>query len=325
MKLLRFILSSIATIFLLFFCIVCTPEPENKSNPNEVTVTGETMIVTPIFATFTVYANLPPGLGDADEAGIYYDKEQSFKGAQKVKADDLDNNNEFAVTAFGLESRTTYYFKFYARYGRDVYYSSVKSFTTKEFNGDLGIVMTRGDGSTYSLRWATSNLCESGLCTNPEDYGDYYAWGETEPKSNYYWSTYKWYNGDSGNNLTKYNTVDNKTVLDPEDDVAHVKLGGKWRMPTYDEWAMLFKQCTLTRAPCNGVRGYLVTAANGNSIFLPAAGTRIDTDLCDAGSRSYYWSSSFDAVWGAWCVYLIYDNLGGGYRDRGCSVRPVSE
>lgn len=63
---------------------------------------------------------------------------------------------------------------------------------------DLGIEMTREDGTTYKLYWAKSNLCETGLCANPEDYGDYYAWGETEPKSNYSWSTYKFGTNSSG-------------------------------------------------------------------------------------------------------------------------------
>ena len=87
--------------------------------------------------------------------------------------------------------------------------------------------MTREDGTTYKLYWATSNLCEDGLCSNPEDYGDYYAWGETEPKLNYSWSTYKWCKGNSST-MTKYcnesnygynGFTDNKTVLAPEDDV----------------------------------------------------------------------------------------------------------
>ena len=90
-----------------------------------------------------------------------------------------------------------------------------------------------------SVKWSSLNLG----AVSPEDYGAYFAWGETETKSDYSWLTYKW--GTSPTTLKKYNTkrskgtVDNKTVLDPEDDVVHVKLGGKWRMPTDAEWKEL--------------------------------------------------------------------------------------
>ena len=181
-----------------------------------------------------------------------------------------------------------------------------------------------------SVKWATCNIGAS----SPEEYGDYYAWGETETKENYDWSTYKWCNG-SSNTLTKYNTdssygtVDNKTILEPEDDVAHVKLGGSWRMPTDAEWTELRENCTWTWTTQNGVNGYIVTASNGNSIFLPAAGDRYDTSLCDAGSDGYYWSSSLytDNPFIAWYVYFYSDDVFRNYYYRyyGFSVRPVSE
>ena len=216
---------------------------------------------------------------------------------------------------------------------------------------DLGIVMTREDGTTYKLYWAKSNLSDKGLCANPEDYGDYYAWGETEPyyssqspltwkngkSAGYDWASYEWCNG-SSSTLTKYNTqssfgtVDNKTVLDQEDDVASVKLGGKWRMPTDAEWTELRTKCTwtwTTNYNGTGVMGRIVTATNGNNIFLPAAGERYDTDLYDAGSYGYYLSSSLytDDPSGALNVFFNSDDFGrdGTYRNCGLSVRPVSE
>ncbi len=149
-----------------------------------------------------------------------------------------------------------------------------------------------------SVKWASCNLGAS----KPEDYGDYYAWGETEPNEDYSWETYKWCNG-SENTLTKYNTdssygkVDNKTVLDPADDVAHVKLGGKWRMPTVSELDELIT--TKTHASykwewksLNSHNGWLVTyLINNNSIFLPAAG-RYPSSV---GAEGDYWSSSLYA------------------------------
>ena len=194
---------------------------------------------------------------------------------------------------------------------------------------DLGIEITRADGTTYKLYWAECNLGAE----NPEDYGDYYAWGEIETKVNYSWSSYKF--GTSSGLFSKYNTtelygtVDNKTVLDPEDDVAHVKLGGKWRMPTDEEWTELIEKCTWTWTAQNGVNGGLGTAPNGNSIFFPAAGCRLDTSLGYVGSYGYYWSSSLltDTPTFALDVYFISGNVCRAltYRYIGLSVRPVTE
>lgn len=145
-----------------------------------------------------------------------------------------------------------------------------------------------------SVKWASFNVGAS----SPEEYGDYFAWGETEPKSTYSRITYKWCNG-SSTSMTKYctsssfGTVDGKTILDLADDAAHVNWGGNWRMPTKAEQDELrnTNNCTWTWTTQNGVNGYKVTSKkNGNSIFLPAAGS----SLGYAGSSGYYWSSSLD-------------------------------
>ena len=181
-----------------------------------------------------------------------------------------------------------------------------------------------------SVKWATFNVG----ATKPEEYGGYYAWGETDEKENYDWSTYKWCNG-SSTTMTKYctsssyGTVDNKTVLDPEDDVAHVKWGSSWRMPTKAEQDELRTNCTWTWTTQNGVKGYKVTGTNGNSIFLPAAGNRNGPYLFDSGSYGYYWSSSLYEGY-SYIAYFLNFNSGfydwsGGYRCGGFSVRPVCE
>lgn len=185
-------------------------------------------------------------------------------------------------------------------------------------------------GLPSGIKWASCNIGSS----SPEEYGDYYAWGEIETKSNYSWSTYKWCNG-SYSALTKYNvssscgTIDNKTVLELEDDVAHVKLGGKWRMATDAEWVELWAECTWTWTTRNGVYGKKVTGPNGNSIFLPAAGLRRDTNLYSAGSYGGYWSSSLDTDLPvcAWPIYFSSNNVirNSDARWDGRSVRPVSE
>ena len=186
-------------------------------------------------------------------------------------------------------------------------------------------------GLPSGTKWATCNVG----ATAPEEYGDYFAWGEITTKSSYNWSTYKWCNGDY-NNLTKYNTnsnygiVDNKTTLDPADDVAAANWGGKWRMPTDDEWTELRENCAWTwTADYQGtsIAGCIVTGPNGNSIFLPAAGYRVDDYLYNAGSYGLYWSSSLntDSPDYAWYVNFYSDNVGRNYicRYLGRSVRPV--
>ena len=180
-----------------------------------------------------------------------------------------------------------------------------------------------------SVKWATCNVGAS----KPEEYGDYFAWGETQPKDYYDWSTYKWYNG-SYDTLTKYNTnssdgtVDNKTTLDLSDDAARANWGGSWRMPTSAEQDELRNNCTWTCTKINGVEVYKVTSnINGNFIFLPTAGYRYDSSLDNAGYSGDYWSSSLytDNPNYAYELFIRSDHVGRSDNKRyyGQSVRPV--
>ena len=183
-----------------------------------------------------------------------------------------------------------------------------------------------------SVKWATCNVG----ATKPEEYGDYFAWGETEPKSTYDWSTYKYCNG-SSSTLTKYNTdssqgtVDNKITLELSDDAARANWGGSWRMPTKAEQDELRNNCTRTWTTQNGVNGYKVTSKrNGNSIFLPAASHRSGSSLNNAVSNGFYWSSSLytDGPYRA-CDLSFYSSYVDwhyhDYRYYGFSVRPVCQ
>ena len=185
-----------------------------------------------------------------------------------------------------------------------------------------------------SVKWATCNVG----ATSPEEYGDYFAWGETSTKRTYNWSTYKWSKGSwskgSEDILTKYCTksnfgrVDNKTTLELADDAARAKWGGAWRMPTAAEWTELRTKCTWTWTTRNGVIGYTVKSnINGNSIFLPAAGYCDDQEgsyLADC--RGFYWSSSLNTgPFNAWRVHFgsYHVNRDFTIRRDGLSVRPV--
>ena len=183
-----------------------------------------------------------------------------------------------------------------------------------------------------SVKWATCNVG----ATKPEEYGNYYAWGETETKTTYNWSTYKWCSGSTETQTkyctdSSYGTVDNKTTLELEDDAARANWGGAWRMPTDAEWTELLENCTWTWTSDyngTGVAGRIVTSKiNGNSIFLPAAGSRNDESLGDAGYYGRYWSSSLFTGFpdNAWHVSFSSDyvNRDYFYRGGGLSVRPV--
>ncbi len=184
-------------------------------------------------------------------------------------------------------------------------------------------------GLPSGTKWADRNVGAS----SPEDYGGYYAWGETEEKAVYDWSTYKWCNGDWVTHTkyctkSSYGTVDNKTVLDPEDDVAHVKWGGAWKMPTLDQVKELLDNCTSEWTTQNGVEGRKFTSKiNGNSIFLPAAGWRDGSDLYDAGSGGIYWSSSLHESYPGDAFFLYSHSDLAGWdnctRPYGYTVRPV--
>ena len=185
-------------------------------------------------------------------------------------------------------------------------------------------------GLPSGTKWATCNIG----ATSPEGYGEYFAWGETSPKSNYDWSTYKYCNG-SSSTLTKYNTnssngtVDNKTTLELSDDAARANWGGKWRMPTQDEYDELINNCTWTWTTQNGVNGYKVTSiTNGNSMFLPAAGFRGGSSVHIVGFDGSYWSRSL-YVSNPDGAYQLYFGSGGvdwynyGLREYGLPVRAV--
>ena len=190
-------------------------------------------------------------------------------------------------------------------------------------------------GLPSGLLWATCNVGADA----PEDYGDYFAWGETQPKDIYSWSTYQHSNGGTSwqnPNLTKYCTnssygyngfTDNLTTLLPEDDAATANWGSDWRMPTQTEWQELLNNTTVTWTQQNGVYGRLFTASNGNSLFLPAAGARSNSSLYGAGSHGDYWSSSLNTDYPsrAWDFYFSSGNYYMSYDNRYCgqSVRPV--
>ena len=193
-----------------------------------------------------------------------------------------------------------------------------------------------------SVKWATCNLGAS----KPTENGGYYQWAGTKDVSDtgiyLDWSNCPYHTGsDNQSGWTKYNTessygtVDNKTVLEAMDDAASVVLGGKWRMPTYEEWSELCNtdNCSWTWTTIDGVNGYKVRSKKSgytdNWIFLPAAGFRCNDYHEVVGSIGYYWSLSLstDCPDNAYSVSFDSGDFGVDdyYRYLGQSVRPVSE
>ncbi|MBO4549933.1 MAG: hypothetical protein J5733_04315 [Bacteroidaceae bacterium] len=177
--------------------------------------------------------------------------------------------------------------------------------------------------------WATCNVGAD----SPEEYGDYFAWGETEPKSDYSWGTYKWCNG-TDRTLTKYcinssfGTSDGMTELVPADDAATANWGGEWQMPSNDQMLELWLNTTSTLTTQNGVKGRLLTSKiNGKSIFLPFAGGYDGTSLYGEGTKGCYWSRWIYQGLPNRADYLFFssnDIYTNPYdRYRGQSVRPV--
>lgn len=328
--------------------------------------TGASENITQTSVTLKGAVNVDIATYNSIEFGIMYDsslEEVNNRSAQMVKASVLQGK-DFKVDVTGLTANTKYYYCAYLLLnGMQYEYGAVKEFTTlsssnKEDAGtpdnpnntpaqpsdpdqpnnpeDAGdVVGGTANGHAYvdlglSVKWATCNVGAN----VPEEYGDYFAWGETQPKEVYDMSNYKWYNP-SNETYTKYcidsnfGNVDDKTVLDLEDDAAHVNWGGEWRMPTIEEQQELVDYCTWKWAIQKGVKGYMVTSNNnGNSIFLPAAGVRALSRLNEAESAGYFWSSCLLIHRSDMANFLMFFfeygvPMAADDRYYGMSVRPV--
>ena len=189
-----------------------------------------------------------------------------------------------------------------------------------EYYGNVRLMFNEINGHKYvdlglpsGLKWATCNVGAD----YPEDYGNYYAWGETYTKTKYdYSSDYKINNKKDISGNARY-------------DAARANWGGDWRMPTKSEFQELIDECTWKWSTQNGIDGYKIIGPNGNSIFLPSAGRWYGNEPSNVGYNSYYWSSTINAgSYSDWIYYLSFSkysyevsDYGNGYY--GCSVRPV--
>ena len=268
------------------------------------------------------------GTGDMNMLGICFSqthKEPTVGVDSCILVEKIDKGKYIVNLSVNPVSKT--YIRAFARNFAGVGYGETLDFTTSDFpdNNEREFVDL---GLTSRTLWATCNVG----ATKPEDYGDYFAWGETTTKSTYDWKTYKWCNG-KNTNLTKYctsssyGTVDDKTVLELSDDAANVKWGGDWRMPTIEEQEELLIECNWKWTTQNGIKGYnVVSKINGNSIFLPASGYRYESSLYKLGSWGMMWSSSLsDPSENSLHIGFDSDSLDYYHDDRaaGFTIRPI--
>ena len=314
----RKIYSIVLCLGLLIGFVACDGDKEFVKT--ECVITSEQIDVSQQSATITSIITTE---ATAIEVNLQYAITSNFADYQSVKM--KQSGEKYVAQLVNLQENTTYYIRYVAS---NAYSSMIvdekHSFTTKQTSTheyvDLGL----------SVKWATCNIGAN----SPEEYGDYFAWGEIAPKEEYNWSTYKWCNG-SETTLTKYctdgsyGTVDNKTQLELSDDAAYANWGNGWRMPTRAEFTELYEQCTWTWTTENGINGYKVTSkSTGNSIFLPVTGLRYESSLSGVGDYGYYRSSSMGSSrsLGTWIIHINASEMGmynDGTRHTGMSVRPV--
>ena len=239
------------------------------------------------------------------------------------KTEDGNGIGSYMSLMTNLEDNTTYYIRAYVINAAGISYGNQKEITT------LSAVNANGHeyvdlGLPSGLLWATCNVGAN----TPEEYGYYFAWGETKTKTEYGISTSSTY-GRSVSELQAQGYIDSDGILTSKHDAATVNWGGDWRMPTEDELRELIAQCTWTYMTRNGVNGLNIKGPNGNSIFFPVAGWCYDSSLGYAGSYGKYWSSTcYDGnEWNA--LYLSfssdsnYPSVSYHFRYYGNNVRPV--
>ena len=244
------------------------------------------------------------------------------------KTTDSSGIGSFTSNLINLNENTTYYVRAYATNEKGTSYGEQKSFTTLDdpTDGTINGYAYVDLGLPSGLKWATCNVGAS----SPEDYGNYYAWGETTTKSTYIKDNSLTY-GLSNSQLQSQGYIDGSGNLTPSHDAATANWGGSWRMPTETELEELEDKCTWTWTTQNGVKGCKLTGPNGNHIFLPAAGYRYGSSLYYDGDDGYYWSSSPNDGNGGCFAHSLFFYDGGenaGWNDvRGCglTVRPISE
>ncbi len=325
-------------------CLGCEPNEPTLSKKVE---TGIAKNITPVsvFLSGTLHIELSDYKNV--EYGFMFSKNKSDIITNEINLNKtfivnrIHQGKYFTLEVDDLEPSTKYYYRAFVYLNNKRYeLGGVNEFKTLGISENPNMVIEYENGYGYvnlglSVKWAFCNIGAN----LPEEYGDCFAWGETETKHNYSWGNYRLASGDR-TSLKKYCTdinfshwarIDNKTTLELEDDAANKNWGGKWRIPTRTEADELRKKCYWKWVSQNGIYGYkVISIINGNYIFIPAAGGYTwhgDSFRYEIQKSGWYWSSSLapNAPCSAYGLYFTATSVGefSSNRDLGYSIRPV--
>ena len=337
-KIFKLCLCLITATFIISIFNACKPEPEPEPNtPGSVKVT--TSSVSNITETSAKCGGTVTASGySVGNCGLCYSELPNPTVSSYITSDQVGTGT-FTSTMSGLEPGTKYYVRAYATTSSGTLYGEQKEFTTLGDdngggngggNGDDDDEPTTGTinghewvdlGLPSGLKWATCNVGAD----SPEDYGNYYAWGETTTKSTYTEDNSLTY-GLNESQLQSQGYIDGSGNLTPSHDAATANWGGSWRMPTKLEMEELILNCSWKLINQNGIYGCLLTGSNGSSIFLPAAGLIYNSSSDHVGKVGRYYGStpSDDSAY----TINFGQNLGCYVDDYirywGKSIRPVS-
>ncbi len=294
-----------------------TVEPEKEVEVKVTVTTGVASNITISTATISGSVENLGYEGTNVHIGILYTSNDSVPNLLlnnvMFKKSNSNIEGEFSVTLTKLNCAVTYYYRTCVIIEDEVHYGEVSSFTTIDEitpgqEVDLGL----------SVKWAGWNVG----ATSPEQYGEYYAWGEIEEKSDYDLDTYKYYNSQTN----KFINI-GENISGTQYDVATVKWGNGWRIPTKIELEELATKCRFELYTYKGVAGIKLTGPNTNSIFLPFAGYRRGTLLSDASINCLYWSDRGGSFFAYYLAYVdgYFEVREKDLVDCGLSVRPVRD
>lgn len=318
-----------------------------KDNITDKAVTGGVTDITSNSAKILGYVNIDASSIPLAKYGVELFSLTPTDGfpteeSREIIANDLAGGRSFSVTTSNLRENTIYYYRTFLKLddgSNNTYYGTMLYFMSNCPNNNHPHEIDLG----YNVKWACCNVGAKEPC----EFGSYYAWGETSPKSTYSWQSYKFFNSDF------YSNENNRTTLETSDDAARANWGGTWRMPTSQEMNNLFDE-TLdaklkkdyqekintiqwkvgTWTNYNGVNGIIFIGQNGKCIFLPAAGCMFNGQFDEVlnngkGSDGYYWTSSLHSNDNNYArnIYFYYaEHISPSFsRCLGLSVRPVKE
>jgi hypothetical protein len=298
-------------------------DQHGSDNYTDVAVTGGVNNTTYSTASITCYVNVP-NEGETYVVGIRYSTEEiitedNSTTSKQVVTNATKGNHTYSFELNNLENDKKYYYQaFVELYSNEkYYYGETLSFAPKTINLTIGEAIDMG----VSVKWASTNLGAE----QPEEDGNYYAYGELEPKETYDYDNYKYADIESlGDNISG-----NKYF-----DAAAAKLGGKWRMPTYSEFLELKSNTKTEKVKYKGKDGYIIeSTVNGNSIFMPYNGVKSGSKTNDYYSLGSYWTATYgiysntsDGNWNHW--EISYYGFGHPFllsNSQGLGIRPVSD